>query len=89
MTNEDNKATEAASERGSAALNDGLGASPFLIECIVEALMRRCEELKGALETAKEAMDERRGYADGWEWKYGKAWDEEDTKVKSALERGA
>lgn len=41
--------------------------------------------LAQALTTAKEAMDERRGYAAGWEWKYGPAWDEEDAVVSSAL----
>jgi hypothetical protein len=35
MTNEEKKATEAASERGSAALNDGLGA---VLDYVVNAL---------------------------------------------------
>ena len=68
-------------------LSDWLGTSPVLLECAVAALLTRCEELKYALGTAKEAMDERRSYADGWEWKYGKAWDAEDAKVKAELER--
>ena len=37
------------------------------------------------LAIARDAMSERRGYAEAWEWKYGEAWDEEDMKVRDAL----
>ncbi len=50
------------------------------------------ERLADALEVAKEAMDERRGYVNGgdpktcWqEMKYGEMWDEEDAQVANAL----
>lgn len=42
-------------------------------------------KLVEALEVAKDAMDERRGYAEGWDWKYGEAWDKEDAQVNAAL----
>ena len=38
-----------------------------------------------ALQKAWNAMSERRGYAEAWEWKYGAAWDEEDADVSEAL----
>jgi hypothetical protein len=31
-------------------------------------------------------MWERRGYAEGWEWRYRLVWDEQDMKVKRAIE---
>jgi len=50
-------------------------------------LMARVAELEAALKIAAEAMGERRGYSEGWEWKYGPAWDEEDSIVRKALNR--
>ena len=56
-------------------------------EEILEALKGLNPEkvLLEALKVAWNAMCERRGYAEGWEWKYGREWDEEDEKVKRAL----
>ncbi len=56
-------------------------------EQILEALegLNPEKALRKALEIAWGAMCERRGYAEGWEWKYGREWDEEDEKVKRAL----
>lgn len=47
-----------------------------------------CErkETLDALKTAWAAMWERRGYAEGWEWRYRLVWDEQDMKVKRAIE---
>ena len=42
--------------------------------------------LRGALTSAKEAMDERRGYCEQWERKYGGLWDIEDAQITAALE---
>lgn len=50
----------------------------------MQALTREIR-LQSALVVARNAMDERRGYASEWEWKYGKEWDEEDAIVGAAL----
>jgi len=70
-------------------LNDGLGDCPCE-GC--HAAPANCPgsdlclpRMRKALETAKAAMDERRGYAEGWEWKYGEVWNEEDAEVTAAL----
>ena len=55
----------------------------------IEALTEERDTLRAALEVAKEAMDERRGYADAWEWKYGETWDYEDKSVQKVLDDGA
>lgn len=47
--------------------------------------LEECDRLRTALEVAQDAMNERRGYAQGWEWKYGETWNEEDAKVAAAL----
>ena len=52
---------------------------------VIGKLKERVKYLEKQLATAKGAMDERRGYAESWEWKYGKAWDEEDAGVDDAL----
>jgi hypothetical protein len=44
-----------------------------------------CKRYRDALVVASEAMEERRHYADGWEWKYGAAWDEEDSAIDAIL----
>ena len=49
-----------------------------------DQLCRQC--LTHKLKIAKEAMDERRSYAEGWEWKYGAAWTAEDNIVLAALD---
>ena len=51
-----------------------------------EAAEARAERLRVALEAAKEAADERRGYCEHWEWKYKAHWDEEDAAISKALE---
>jgi len=48
----------------------------------------RHDRYRAALVIAQDAMNERRGYANAWEWKYGKAWDEEDAQIRAALEGG-
>ena len=44
--------------------------------------------LLAALLLARDAMRERRGYANHWEYKYGPAWDAEDDAVDAALDPG-
>lgn len=46
----------------------------------------RAELLRAALEVAREAAIERRGYCEHWEWKYKAQWDEEDAAIGKALE---
>lgn len=41
--------------------------------------------LREALDTAREAMRERRAYCDAWEWKYAPEWDQEDATVDALL----
>ena len=52
---------------------------------LLDAALAREARLREALSMAQETMEERRRYADGWEWKYGPAWDEEDWIVRAAL----
>ena len=47
--------------------------------------LAKVERLREALNTAKESMAERRGYADMWEYKYGETWNKEDPLVNEAL----
>ena len=54
--------------------------------CIEPDFYRLAKTLWETLGKAKEAMDERRGYAEAWEWKYGKAWDKEDSIVQATLD---
>lgn len=48
-----------------------------------EALVARLRE---GLETAKEAMGERRSYCKMWEYKYGEEWDGEDAQIDALLD---
>ena len=52
---------------------------------LLDAALVREARLREALSMAQETMEERRRYADGWEWKYGPAWDEEDFIIRAAL----
>ena len=56
----------------------------MLIETCLQ-LGQRVGKLEAALIVAKGAMEERRNYALGWEWKYGEEWDKEDRIVSDAL----
>ncbi len=44
------------------------------------------DEARAALSVAMDAMEDRRNYADGWEWKYGAIWTREDNIVRAALD---
>lgn len=53
----------------------------------IAALKSQRDELLAVLKICIEAMDERRGYAEMWEYKYGEKWDEEDAKARAAISR--
>ena len=58
----------------------------WTLKAEAEALEARVAELEKALQVAQDAMNERRSYAESWEWKYGAAWTEEDNIVLAALD---
>jgi len=45
-----------------------------------------CLEYRDALSRLFDHAADVRGYADGWEWKYGEAWDEEMNAAREVLE---
>lgn len=55
------------------------------LEAELAAERAKVEQLRGVLDIAREAMSERRSYADMWEYKYGDTWDEEDQLIDDAL----
>ena len=51
-----------------------------------DAIRAQNAELRKAMLRLFDHAADVRGYADGWEWKYGEAWDEEMDAARAALE---
>ena len=56
-----------------------------LMDRLKEALDQR-DAYRAGLERLFDHAAEVRGYADGWEWKYGQAWDEEMNIARNLLD---
>lgn len=58
---------------------------------VVEAIEKEQRDLfRNVLRECLETMQERRGYAEMWEYKYGERWDAEEKMLKEAIgEEGA
>ena len=65
-------------------------------DCGLDALRNRVAELEAQKQVVLEYRDalnrlldhatEVRGYCEAWEWKYGKAWDEEENAAREVLQ---
>lgn len=87
ISKEDAEALAAAfeeSERHDAEFDSGIPEGD-LMDRLKDALDQR-DAYRAALSRMFDHAAEVRGYADGWEWKYGQAWDEEMNAARNLLD---